>query len=63
MQYLLRFGGGPLSRHSKWVAEHKISDSDANNYVHEVLSEFFELSVCYDQLDISNLACAERLAR
>ena len=32
-------------------------------YAHEVLSELFELFLCFDMLDASNLASAERAAR
>ena len=52
-----------MSRHTKWVNEHRAPHNDPTAYVHEVLSEFFEIACAYDQLDVSNLACVERLAR
>ena len=63
MKYCLKFGGGALARHTKWVHEHRVPQNDPAVYVHEVLSEFFEIAGTYDQLDVSNLACVERLAR
>ena len=52
-----------MSRHTKWVHEHRVPQGDPAMYIHEVLSEFFEIAGTYDQLDVSNLACVERLAR
>jgi hypothetical protein len=63
MKYIAKYGGSPLGRHTTWLREAKIDDSDPAAFAHEVLSEFFELLLCYDMLDASNLACVERLAR
>lgn len=63
MKYIAKYGGSPLGRHTKWLREAKIDDSDPAAFVHEVLSEFFELLLCYNMLDASSLACVERLAR
>ena len=52
-----------MSRHTKWVHEHRVPQTDPAVYIHEVLSEFFEIAGAYDQLDVSNLACVERLSR
>ena len=52
-----------MARHTRWVAEHKLQETDPQVYVHEVLSELFEVMLCYDMLDGSNLAVAERMAR
>ena len=39
MKYILRNGGTPLSRHTKWMQEHKVEDTHPHAYIHEVLSE------------------------
>ena len=52
-----------MSRHTKWVHEHRVPQNDPQAYVHEVLSEFFEIACSFGQLDVSNLACVERLSR
>ena len=63
LKYMRKYGGGPLARHTKWVHEFRLSGGDPHAYIHEVLSEVFELATCWDQLDVSNLASFERLAR
>lgn len=54
---------GPNARHEKWKNDNRLVDDDACVVEHEILSEILELSTCYDQLDISNLAGHERLCR
>ena len=54
---------GPVARHSRWAAESGVPASDRSRYEHEILSRAFELGVCYDGLNPTNLACFELLAR
>jgi hypothetical protein len=60
---LSKSGMNPISRHSHWRHENNIKDDERSGTIHELLSEVLELMITYDQLDISNLACAETLSR
>ena len=62
-RYIAKNGGTPMARHTKWMIEAKIDQTHTHAFIHEVISEFFELAVAYDQVECSNLACVERLAR
>ena len=52
-----------MPRHEKWKHDNKLGDDDAGVIEHEVASEIIDLACTYDQLDVSNLACFERMLR
>lgn len=58
-----RTGLGPVARHETQRHENRLNDDDHSNLLHEILSEALELFACNDQLDITNFASAETLAR
>ena len=55
--------GGPVQRHTTWKHENKLNDEEHSVVAHEMLSEILELACTYDQVDVSNLASMEALAR
>ena len=56
-------GLAPLARHHQWATENKLSPDDKLRLQHEALSEVLEVFGQFDQLDLSNLAGAELVAR
>ncbi len=56
-------GYGPVARHEKWVVDNKLTQDVAGVAEHEVGFEILEVLVCYDQVDVSNLATVERPLR
>jgi hypothetical protein len=58
-----RTGMGPVSRHHAWRQENNLKNEDGHSVRHEMLSEVLELLGSCDQLDLSNLAGVEALAR
>ena len=63
MQHVLESGQTPLGHHQKWKAEVRLSPDDPSLLMHESLCKIWQTMCCYDQLDASNLACAELLTR
>jgi hypothetical protein len=55
--------GNLVSYHSEWVRRSGVSDGSAVCHTHNTLCETLRLAISFDQLDLSNLACAEQLAR
>ena len=53
----------PLARSGLWRIENGLAETDPFNLEHEFLSEIVEIAVEWDQLDVSNLQCFERLIR
>lgn len=49
--------------HSEWVSLSGVAEGSAVCHTHRVLAEVFRLMHSWDQLDGSNLACGEQLAR
>jgi hypothetical protein len=60
---LSKIGTGPLGRSPNWKHENELQDDDRHAVKHESLLEMLELMICSDQLNGSNLACAESLMR
>jgi hypothetical protein len=58
-----RLGYGPSARHEKWKTDNKLATEDAGVIEREVGCEVLELATSYDQVDLSNLACFERVVR
>eukprot|EP00973_Karenia_brevis_P016935 2321986-Karenia_brevis.AAC.1 len=52
-----------LGHHAKWRADTKLQSSDPNVRQHESWCRVLQLRMCYDQLDVSNLASAELISR
>lgn len=52
-----------FGQHLGWVAQSKIPDGDRAIHENEVLSRALDLAVCYDSLNIANLASFELLIR
>lgn len=52
-----------FSQHLGWVAQSKIPDGDRAIHENEVLSRALDLAVCYNSLNIANLASFELLVR
>lgn len=52
-----------FAQHLSWVAQSRIPDGDRAVHENEVLSRAIDLAVCYDSLNISNLASFELLIR
>ena len=62
-KFICRYGGTPLSRHTRWELEAKMDESHPHVYVHEVFSELFELLLTLDMMEGASLTVAEQLAR
>eukprot|EP00438_Fugacium_kawagutii_P000777 Skav229111 [mRNA] locus=scaffold92:703800:704993:+ [translate_table: standard] len=52
-----------FAQHLNWVAQSRIPDGDRAVHENEVLSRALDLAVCYDGLNIANLASFELLIR
>lgn len=52
-----------FGQHLGWVAQSKIPEGDRAIHENEVLSRALDLAVCYDSLNIANLASFELLVR
>ncbi|CAK0816896.1 unnamed protein product, partial [Prorocentrum cordatum] len=55
--------GGPVHRHAAWKHENKLDDDEQGVVAHEMLSESLELACTHGQVDATNLASWEELAR
>ncbi|CAK0856813.1 unnamed protein product [Prorocentrum cordatum] len=55
--------GGPVQRRTIWKPENEQNDEEHIVVAHEMLSEILALACTYDQMDVSNLASMEALAR
>eukprot|EP00973_Karenia_brevis_P067400 9374645-Karenia_brevis.AAC.1 len=55
--------GTPKGWHTRWVSVCKLQPTDSHVSIHEAMCHLLELMVSYDQLDASNLACAEVACR
>ena len=63
INHMIVHGGTPRGWHQRWMAEMKLSTSDAGVDIHEMSCHALELMLCYDQFHIGNSAAAEKLAR
>ncbi|CAK0861612.1 unnamed protein product, partial [Prorocentrum cordatum] len=62
-QFIAEQDQHPRSRHAKWRHERGLGASDTGVGVHELAMRFLEISACFDQLNITELACVELLMR
>ena len=60
---VLKQGISFISRHRTWRTENRLGEEDAGVVDHSVFCEVLDYLYCYDQLDGTNLACAERICR
>ena len=63
LRAVARSGGGPISRHFRWVREAEIPAGDRSIYEHAVYSRALEHRACFDGLNLPNLALVETLVR
>ena len=67
VMWVLRFieqnGGTPMSRHMRFRTEARLTASDVGVDEHERSCRMLEQMIIYDQLMVTNLACAESLCR
>ena len=55
--------GTPISWHTKWFHECKLGSGHASVVAHESACRTLHVLVCFDQIDASNSAAAEIIAR
>ena len=53
----------PVTQHIKWVESSRINKGDRSRYEHECLAKVLDAAVTYDQLNVANLLCMEKLVR
>ena len=58
-----RSAPSPVARHHRWLRDAEIPNGDRSRHEHHILSWMLETAVCYDCLQVSNLAAFEILAR
>ncbi|CAK0884122.1 unnamed protein product, partial [Prorocentrum cordatum] len=63
LKFMEQNGGRPMGRHMRFRTEAKLSSSDVVVDEHERACRMLEQMVFYDQLMVTNLACAESLCR
>ncbi len=54
--------GTPKGWHQRWMADCKLSLSDGGVDTHSMCCDLLQQMLCYDQLNVANLACAESIA-
>ena len=63
LRFCLTNGGSPTGMHHQWRHLGKLTSNDVGVSQHETLCKIIELGVCYDQLNGSELASFETVAR
>lgn len=63
MRYGMDNGGSLTHMHSQWKGALKLTEADHGVSFHLVLCRAFHQALTYDQLNVSELACMETLAR
>ena len=63
LEHMKRNAGGPMSWHSKWKAEAKLTDADDACKQHELMCRQLEFAVTYDQLNGGECVVLELAAR
>ncbi|CAK0822777.1 unnamed protein product [Prorocentrum cordatum] len=62
-EHIAEHGGTPDGRQPKWMTESSCAKDSAAVHFHDLLGLYIELAQTYDQVDGSNLACMEVVAR
>lgn len=63
LRYIAEHGGTPDGRQTKWASEQKIDKDSAAYIVHDLCGLSLELAATWDQVDATNLASLEVVAR
>jgi hypothetical protein len=63
IKHMLEAGGTPVGHHQRWRANCKLQATDGGVAEHETFCKILQTMLTYDQLDVSNLASAEVIAR
>ena len=63
LDFISEHGGTPLGHHQAWRSACRFQPGDGPVLEHESWSRVLQSMVCYDQLDATNLACGELVAR
>ena len=61
--FIVQHGPTPDARHTKWASEQGVGADTMGYILHDLIGYILELALSYDQLDISNLASMEMVAR
>ncbi|CAK0870502.1 unnamed protein product [Prorocentrum cordatum] len=62
-QFMKDNGLSPLGRHSKWRSEGRLALTDGGVAEHERCCSYLEQMVCFDQLNVPDVAAAEMICR
>ncbi|CAK0829782.1 unnamed protein product, partial [Prorocentrum cordatum] len=62
-QFMKDNGLSPLGRHSKWRSEGRLALADGGVAEHERCCSYLEQMVCFDQLNVLDIAAAEMICR
>ena len=62
-KHMMESGGTPVGHHQRWRVNCKLQVHDSGVAEHETYCKVLQTMLTYDQLDVSNLAAAEVIAR
>ena len=63
VKHMMESGGTPVGHHQRWRVNCKLQVHDSGVAEHETYCKVLQTMLTYDQLDFSNLASAEVIAR
>eukprot|EP00438_Fugacium_kawagutii_P033140 Skav227543 [mRNA] locus=scaffold2241:169914:174596:- [translate_table: standard] len=63
MKAIASISESATAQHHMWVSSSKIPDGDRSIHEDEVLARILDAAVCYDALNVANLACMELVCR
>ena len=63
VKHMMESGGTPVGHHQRWRVNCKLQVHDSGVAEHETYCKVLQTMLTYDQLDVSNLASAEVIAR
>ena len=63
IKHMMESGGTPVGHHQRWRVNCKLQVTDSGVAEHETYCKVLQTMLTYDQLDVSNLASAEVIAR
>ena len=63
VKHIMESGGTPVGHHQRWRVNCKLQAHDSGVVEHETYCKVLQTMLTYDQLDFSNLASAEVIAR
>jgi hypothetical protein len=62
-KYIDEFGGGTEHRTKRFMDDAGVAANDRVRHEHTFIMDFLKWAICYDQLDVSSLACSEIASR